>query len=140
MGKTLRLSSTKIVSPHPIRVIIKAKSPQLLRLQDLDQLQRLSLQIATGYMKQESPDFRLRDEEFGWHLTKKHLFSLRHYRKFAFSHSSLNLKRSVLLDFSFLAPNLSCNLGRFQSRLTSEYVANSCKALTGKRSIQNNLK
>ena len=38
MGKSLRLSSTKIVSPHPIRVIIKAKSPQLLRLQDLDQL------------------------------------------------------------------------------------------------------
>ena len=136
MGKSLRLSSTKIVSPHPISVIIKAKSPQLLRLQDLDQLQRLSLQIAMGYMKQESPDFCLRDEEFGWHLTKKHLFSLRHYRKFAFSHSSLNLKRSVLLDFSFLAPNL----GRFQSRLTSEYVAHSCKGLTGKHSIQNNLK
>ena len=136
MGKSLRLSSTKIVSPHPISVIIKAKSPQLLRLQDLDQLQWLSLQIAMGYMKQESPDFRLRDEEFGWYLTKKHLFSLRHYRKFAFSHSSLNLKRSVLLDFSFLAPNL----GRFQSRLTSEYVANSCKALTGKHSIQNNLR
>ena len=38
MGKSLGLSSTKIVSPHPIRVIIKAKSPQLLRLQDLDQL------------------------------------------------------------------------------------------------------
>ena len=137
MGKSIGLSSTKIVSLHPIRVIIKAKSPQLLRLQDLDQLQRLSLQIAMGYMKQESPDFRLRDEEFGWHLTKKHLFSLRHYRKFAFSHSSLNLKRSVLLDFSFLAPP---NLGRFQSRLTSEYVANSCKALTGKHSIQNNLR
>ena len=38
MGKSLRLSSTKIVSLHPIRIIIKAKSPQLLRLQDLDQL------------------------------------------------------------------------------------------------------
>lgn len=31
---------------------------------------------------QESPNFRYhRNEEFGWHLTKKYLFSLDHYRK-----------------------------------------------------------
>ena len=58
MGKSMGLSSTKGYNKG-------YKSPQLLRLQDLDQLQRLSLQIAMGYMKQESPDFRLRDEEFG---------------------------------------------------------------------------
>ena len=35
------LSSTKIGSLHPIRAIIKASSPQLLRSLDLDQLSRL---------------------------------------------------------------------------------------------------
>ena len=42
IGKSIVLSSTKIVSLHPIRVVIKATSPQLLRSQDyLDQLSRL---------------------------------------------------------------------------------------------------
>ena len=31
IGKSIALSSTKIVSLHPIRVVIKATSPQLLR-------------------------------------------------------------------------------------------------------------
>ena len=35
------LSSTKIDSLHPIRVVIKATIPQLLRSQDLDHLSRL---------------------------------------------------------------------------------------------------
>ena len=35
------LSPTKIASPHLIRVIMGATSPQLLRSQDLDQLLRL---------------------------------------------------------------------------------------------------
>ena len=35
------LSSTKITSLHPIRAIIKASSPQLLRSLDLDQLSRI---------------------------------------------------------------------------------------------------
>ena len=38
LGKSILLSSTKIVSLHPIRVIIKATSPQLLCAQGLDQL------------------------------------------------------------------------------------------------------
>ena len=41
IGKSIVLSSTKIVSLHPIRVVIKAMSPQLLCSQDLDQLSRL---------------------------------------------------------------------------------------------------
>ena len=41
IGKSIEVSSTKIVSLHPTRVIIKATNSQLLRLQDLDQLSRL---------------------------------------------------------------------------------------------------
>ena len=41
MGKSIVVSSTKIASLHPIRAIIKATNPQLLCLQDLDQLSRL---------------------------------------------------------------------------------------------------
>ena len=36
IGKSIVLLSTKIASLHPIRVIIKAMSPQLLRSRDLD--------------------------------------------------------------------------------------------------------
>ena len=35
------LLSTKVVCLHPIRVVIKVMSPQLLRSQDLDQLSQL---------------------------------------------------------------------------------------------------
>ena len=38
MGKSKVPLSTKIASLHPIRVIIKATSPQILCSQDLDQL------------------------------------------------------------------------------------------------------
>ena len=41
IGKSIVVSSTKIASLHPIRAIIKATNPQLLCLQDLDQLSRL---------------------------------------------------------------------------------------------------
>ena len=41
IGKSVVLSSTKIASQHPTRVIIKTKSHQLLCSQDLDQLLRL---------------------------------------------------------------------------------------------------
>ena len=41
IGKSKVLLSTKIASLHPIRVIIKATSPQILCSQDLDQLSRL---------------------------------------------------------------------------------------------------
>ena len=41
IGKSTVVSSTKIASLHPIRAIIKATNPQLLCLQDLDQLSRL---------------------------------------------------------------------------------------------------
>ena len=41
IGKSKVLLSTKIASLHPIRVIIKATSPQILCSQDLDQLWRL---------------------------------------------------------------------------------------------------
>ena len=41
IGKSITLSSTNIVSLHPIRVIIKTTSPQLLHSQALDQLSRL---------------------------------------------------------------------------------------------------
>ena len=41
IGKSIVLSPTKIGSLHPIRVIIKATSPKLLRSQGLDQLSRL---------------------------------------------------------------------------------------------------
>ena len=41
IGKSIVVSSTKIASLHPIRAIIKATNPQLLCLQDLDQLLRL---------------------------------------------------------------------------------------------------
>ena len=42
-GKSTLISSTKIASLHLIGVIIKATSPQLLRLQDLDQLYQLRM-------------------------------------------------------------------------------------------------
>ena len=38
IGKSIVLSWIKMVSLHPIRVVIKATSSELLRLQDLDQL------------------------------------------------------------------------------------------------------
>ena len=41
IGKSKVLLSTKIASLHPIRVIIKATSSQILCSQDLDQLSRL---------------------------------------------------------------------------------------------------
>ena len=41
IGEPIILSLTKIVFLHPIRVIIKATCPQLLRSQDLNQLSRL---------------------------------------------------------------------------------------------------
>ena len=41
IAKSIVLSSAKIASLHPIRVTIKATSPQLPRSQDLDQLSRL---------------------------------------------------------------------------------------------------
>ena len=41
IGKSIVLSPTKIGSLHPIRVTIKATSPQLLRSQGLDQLSLL---------------------------------------------------------------------------------------------------
>ena len=41
IGKSIVVSSPKIVSLHPIGVIIKATNSQLLCLQDLDQLSRL---------------------------------------------------------------------------------------------------
>ena len=41
IGKSIVVSSTKIASLHPIRVIKKATNSQLLCLQDLDQLSRL---------------------------------------------------------------------------------------------------
>ena len=41
MGKSILLSLTKIDCLHPITVVPKATSPQLLRSQDLDQLSRL---------------------------------------------------------------------------------------------------
>ena len=41
IGKSIVVLSTKIASLHPIRAIIKATNPQLLCLQDLDQLSRL---------------------------------------------------------------------------------------------------
>ena len=41
IGKSKVLLLTKIASLHPIRVIIKATSPQILCSQDLDQLWRL---------------------------------------------------------------------------------------------------
>ena len=41
IGKSIVLLSTKIDSLHPIRVIIKAISPQLLRSQDLDKLSQV---------------------------------------------------------------------------------------------------
>ena len=39
--KSIVLSSTQIASLHPIRTLIKATSPWLPHLQDLDQLSRL---------------------------------------------------------------------------------------------------
>ena len=41
IGQSIVLLSTKIASLHPVGVIIKATSPQLLHSQDLDQLSRL---------------------------------------------------------------------------------------------------
>ena len=41
IGKSIVVSSTKIASLHPIRALIKATNPQLLCLQDLDQLSQL---------------------------------------------------------------------------------------------------
>ena len=41
IGKSIVVLSTKIASLHPIRAIIKATNPQLLCLQDLDQLSQL---------------------------------------------------------------------------------------------------
>ena len=41
IGKSKVLLSTKIASLHPIGVIIKATSPQVLCSQDLDHLSRL---------------------------------------------------------------------------------------------------
>ena len=41
IGESIVLSLTKIASLHLIRVIIKATSPQLVRLQDLDHFSRL---------------------------------------------------------------------------------------------------
>ena len=38
MGKSKVLLSTKIASLHPIRIIIKATSPEILCSKDLDQL------------------------------------------------------------------------------------------------------
>ena len=47
IGKSIVVSSTKIASLHPIRVIIKATNSQLLCLQDLS-FPSINLQLVAG--------------------------------------------------------------------------------------------